>query len=130
MSRWIRASWPRRTRGRGPRPWPPAAVAAEERVHDVGEGEPGARTGAAEAAEAALAAAHVVLAALLRVRQDLVGAADVLEPLLRRRVGVHVGVQLARELAVGLLDGRLVRVAGDTEDLVGVVTHSELSDTS
>src|SRR3712207_8615108 len=48
---------------------------------------------------------------------------DLLEPLLGRRVGVDVGVELPRQLAVGLLDGVRVGVPGDAEKLVGVVAH-------
>ena len=67
----------------------------------------------AEAAEAAAgpaagregAAAAVVLLALLGVAEHVVGLGDLLEALLGLLVaGVAVGVVLARELAVGLLD--------------------------
>ena len=76
-------------------------TAAEERVHDVGERE--ALAGTAEAL-AERVAAPVVRRPLLRVAEHLVGAGDVLEALLRLRVGVDVGVQLAGQPAVGLLD--------------------------
>ena len=59
-----------------------AGLAAEERVHDVGEREARARTGAAEAAAAERVAAEVVHPALLGVGEHLVGARDLLEPLL------------------------------------------------
>ena len=67
--------------------------AAEEGVHDVGEREPGALAEAAGAAERVAAA--VVRRPLLRVGEHLVGARDLLEPLLRLRVGVDVGVAAA-----------------------------------
>ena len=77
---------------------------AEERVHDVAEAE--ARTAAAEpaAAVAERVTAEVVDLLLLRVREHLVGGVDLLEPLLRLRVGVDVRVQLASQPAEGLLD--------------------------
>jgi hypothetical protein len=59
---------------------------------------------------------RVVLLALLRVGEHGVGLADVLELLLRGVPGVLVGVVLARELAVGLLDRGLVGILGDAED--------------
>ena len=78
-----------------------------------------------EAAEALAegVAAAVVRRPLLRVAQHLVGAGDLLEPLLRLRVRVDVRVQLAGQLAVGLLDVVGARVAGDAEELVGVLGH-------
>ena len=97
-------------------------AAAEERVHDVGEGE------ALALAEAGLAAAErvaatVVRRTLRRVGEDLVGARDLLELLLRRRVRIDVRVQLAGQASVGLLDGGGVGVAGDSEQLVEVSAH-------
>ena len=80
-------------------------------------GPEGARIEAAEDP-----AAGVVSLALLRVGQDVVGLLDLLEALLGRLVtGVAVGVVLARELPVGLLD--LVRrgLLVDPEDLVRVL---------
>src|SRR5690606_11374291 len=97
-----------------------AGRAAEEGVHDVGEREAGAL--APEAAAERVAAA-VVGSPLLRVGEDVVGGGALLEPLLALGVGVDVGVQLAGQLAVGLLDGVGVRVAGVTEQLVGVLAH-------
>ena len=65
---------------------------------------PGPRPAGPAAAERANAAG-VVLLALLRVRERVVGALDLLEALLGRRVvGVAVGVVLAGQLAVGPLD--------------------------
>ena len=64
---------------------------AEERLEDVAE--------AAEplSAEAALAAAEVVLLALLGIGEHVVGVGDGLEPLGRLGARVHVGVELAGE---------------------------------
>ena len=76
MSSRIKASWPRRCRGRGPAR---RAAAAEEGVHDVGEAE--ARPEAA-AGRSKRVAAEVVQLALLRVGEHLVGGGDLLEPLL------------------------------------------------
>src|SRR5690606_5058118 len=63
----------------------------------------------------------------LGVGEHLVGAGDVLEPVLGALTGRHVGVQLTGELAVGLLD--LVRrgIAADAEHLVVVAAHVSLS---
>ena len=67
-------------------------------------------------------AAGVVSLALLRVGEDVVGLLDLLEALLGRLVtGVAVGVVLARELPVGLLDLVRRRLLVDPEDLVRVL---------
>ena len=79
----------------------------------------------AEAHAAEQVAAAVVRRPLLRVAEDLVGPADLLEPLLGLRVGVDVGVQLPRQAAVGLLDRLGVRVAGHAEEVVGVLAHEQ-----
>ena len=97
------------------------ALAAEERVHDVGERE--ARALAEAGGPAERVAAAVVRRPLLRVREHLVGARDLLEVLLRLRIGVDVGVVLPREPPVGLLDGVGVRVAGHTEEVVQVLAQ-------
>ena len=82
-------------------------LAAEEGVEEVVEaaaGEdvvharPAGGTGDPGLAEAVVAGPLVV------VGQHLVGPGDLLEPLAGARVGVRVGVQLARLLAVGPLD--------------------------
>ena len=66
-------------------------------------------------------AVAVVDLAALGVGQDLVGLGGLLELLLGLRVVVvDVGVQLAGELAKGLLDLGLVGVPADAEDLVAV----------
>ena len=87
--------------------------------------KPKPRPGAAEPAVAERVAAQVVALPLLRVGQHLVRGGDLLEPLLRLRVRVDVGVQLAGEPAVGPLD--LVRggVAADAEDVVEVLRHQD-----
>src|SRR5262249_34446537 len=56
----------------------------------------------------------------LRVREDLVGLDDLLEALLGVRLVRDVRVQLPRELAERLLDLRVIRGAGDAEQLVVV----------
>ena len=72
----------------------------------------------------ALGAVHVVAAALLRVAQGLVGDRDLLEAGLGGRVAVvGVGVVLAGEAAVGLLDLVVGRVPADAEHLVEVGGH-------
>ena len=64
----------------------------------------------------------VVLLALLGVADDVVGLGDLLEPVLRGLVArVGVGVVLARQLAVGLLDLAWLGVLGHAEDLVEVL---------
>ena len=64
----------------------------------------------------------VVLLALLRIAEDLVRLVDLLELRLGRLVaGVHVGMMLAGELAVRLLDLFLRRALGDAERLVIVL---------
>src|SRR6185503_16030274 len=85
----------------------------EEHLEDLGEvAEPAAWTvGGAEG---------VVPGALGGVGQDLVGAGDLLEALLRSRIAVHVRVMLARELPIRAADVLLGRVAGDPQDLVEV----------
>ena len=59
----------------------------------------------------------------LGVGQHLVGVRDLLEPLLGRRVGIDVRVQLAGQLAVGLLDRVAVGVTVHPEGLVQVGCH-------
>ena len=58
-----------------------------------------------------------------RIRQHLVGGAHLGEALLRRRVRVDVGVQLAGELAVRPLDLVGSGVAADAQDPVVVACH-------
>jgi len=70
-------------------------------------------------------AVAVVGRAAVGVRQDFVGLGCFLELLLGLRiVRVDVGVQLARELAKGLLDLGLAGRAADAEDLVCVALHA------
>jgi hypothetical protein len=69
-------------------------------------------------------AAHVDDAALLRVGQHLVGDADLLEFGLGDLVGVDVGVQLTRQLAIGAFDLRIARVLAHAEQPVIVACHA------
>ena len=95
------------------RPEPAEPALPEEQVEDVGDvGERlAARSGRPE---------RVVPRALLRIGEDLVGAGDLLEPLLRLRVGAHVRVELAREPAVRLADVLVRRVPWNAEHLVEI----------
>ena len=61
---------------------------------------------------------HVVALSALRVRQDLVRLARILEPSRRLGILVDVGVPLLRELAEGALDLGVARAARDAKDLV------------
>ena len=101
-----------------------AGAAAEEGVHDVAEPAEALRERRAGAAGTARqrVAAEVDDLPLLRVGQHLVRRRDRLEALLRVGVGVDVGVQLAGQLAVGLLDLVVGRVLRDAEGAV-VVGH-------
>ena len=97
-----------------------AEAAAEHGLEDIGESaEAGARTRATAAQR--VGATNVVHLALLGIRERLVGDGQLLESFLG--VGSRVvGVELTRELAVGLLNLVLAGVTGDTENLV-VVSH-------
>jgi hypothetical protein len=100
-------------------------AATEERGEDVAEigSEAAARepAGKAPGAEAAEAAARVVLLALLGVRERVVGLLDLLEALLGLLViRVAIRMPLPSELAVGALDLVLRRRPLDAEDLVEV----------
>src|SRR4051794_6800215 len=99
----------------------------EEGVHDVGE--PAEGTGGAAHAAATRrerVAAEVDDLALLRVGQHFVRRGDLFEPVLRLGRRVHVRMQLAGELAIGLLDLVRGRVAGDTEQPVVVAGWHEI----
>jgi hypothetical protein len=63
--------------------------------------------------------------ALLGIAEDLVRRGDELELLLVRRVGIDVGVQLARKATVGLLDVILTGVAPNFQDLI-IVTFNHI----
>ena len=96
-------------------------AAAEERVEQVGDRAEALEVGGVAAAAQAVVPVAVVGGAAILVAEDLVGLGGLLELLLGVGVVlVDVGVQLAGELAEGLLDLGLVGVAGDAEDLVGV----------
>src|SRR5699024_11134972 len=71
------------------------------------------------------AAAHVLLAALVRIGQRLVGLRDPLELLGGVRVRVHVRMEGAGELAVRLLDLVGRGLAGDAEQVVVVLVHRD-----
>src|SRR5699024_9712064 len=96
-------------------------AAAEERLEHIAEP---AET-AAEPARG-LIAAHVVASALLGIAQHLVRVRNRFELLGRLGRRVHVGVQLAGEFAIRLLDLIVARLARDAENVV-VVCHSRLS---
>jgi len=96
------------------RPALPAAEALpEEGLEDVAE---------AACATARLTAAHVVALTLARVAQHVVCVRYALETLRRLLARVHVGVQLAGEASVRLLDLVGRRVSRDSEHFV-VVRH-------
>src|SRR5919202_3262837 len=109
---------------------PRAGPAAEEGVHDVAEpaeAGPAEPTGPGAGAVVERVAAEVDDAALLRVGQGLVGAADLLEALLGRRVGVDVGVQVPGQPPIGLLDVGVGGSAGQAQHAVVVGCHREVS---
>ena len=85
-------------RARSARPGTPTA--AEERLEDVAEPAEAARS----PAERRAVAAQVVPLPLLGVAQHVVGVRHELEAFGCLFARVHVGVQLPRESAVGLLD--------------------------
>ena len=105
---------------RAPKELPPAPNGAALAAAELEAGVPVRRR--LELLAGLPVAAHLVVGgALLRVLQDLVGLVDLLEA----RLGVghlaDVGVVLAGELAVGLLDVVLRRAARDAERLVVVL---------
>jgi len=92
-----------------------AEEALEEILEDRAEAHVTAGAASADRAEA------IVLGALLGVRQHGVGLADLLEALLGLLVaGVAVGMVGAGEVAVGLLQRRVVGISRDAEDAVKV----------
>src|SRR6185312_608199 len=109
---------------------PRARAGAEERVHDVAEGEPSAEparpAGPGRPGPGERVGPEVVHLALFRVGEHLVGLRDLLEPLLGLRVRVDVRVQLPGEPAVSLLDLVRARVAADAEYPV-VVVHDQVA---
>ena len=108
---------------RGPGP----GGAAEERVEDVAEPAEPLEAGRPCAAQPG-PAEHVVAAASIGIREDLVGLVDLGEPVVRARVGVDVRVPLLGELAVGALDLGVGRAALDAEDVVVVAFGGGHSD--
>src|SRR5262249_62233127 len=107
----------------------PAAEVREQAAEDVAQVAEVPDVEALAEGEAAvrprppvLRAEAVVLLPLLRVGEDVVGALDLLEALLRGGVArIRVRVVLARELAVRLLDLVLARRSRDAEGLVQVL---------
>src|SRR5205085_10480738 len=98
---------------------------AEQAPEDVAEVEIGEIERRAGGTGAERAGSAVVLLALLRVRQDVVGVLDLLESLLGLGVArVLVRVVLPHELAVGLLQVVLRHVLRDAERLVERARHS------
>ena len=69
-------------------------------------------------------AAEVDDAALLRVAEDLVRDADLLEPRLRLFVGVDVWVQFTGQLPIGALDLRITRASAHSEQPVIIACHA------
>src|SRR5699024_897777 len=108
---------------------PGATPSPAEGGEDVIEPPVAARAAGGEPGTAAGHRADgVVLTTLLRVGEHGVRLADVLELLLGRGVPlVAVGVVLLGELAVGLLDRRLVGVLVDAEDGVEVLVQPVLT---
>src|SRR5262249_53246214 len=90
-------------------------AATEEGVHDVAEREPGRPEAARAAGRRERITAEVIHLALFRVREDLVGLRDLLEPLLGGGIRVDVGVQLTRKAPVCLFDLVGIRVPAHTE---------------
>src|SRR5690606_30001473 len=82
-----------------------------------------AATAATGEAAHARAATHVVLPALVRMGEGLVGLGDPHELLGRLGVRIDVRVERAGELAVRLLDLISRRFAGDAEEVVVIVVH-------
>src|SRR5262249_33629346 len=106
----------------------PAAEQAAEQIAEVAElaeVEADAAAARIEAHAAVRRPVVVVGLALLGIREDVVSRLELLEALLRLRVArVLVGVVLARELPVRLLDLGLRRPLGNAEDLVEVPSRA------
>src|SRR5207247_7058466 len=106
----------------GPSADQPAEQIAE--VADVEAGEVEVGVAATRARTAVQRTEAVVLLALVGVREHVVRGLHFLEALLRRRVaGVSVGVVLARELPVRLLDLVLRGALGDSQRVVEGLSH-------
>src|ERR1039457_867264 len=106
---------------------PGSGAGAEKLVHDVGDREPGTEAGTTRRAGSRRerVRAQVVHLPLLRVGEHLVGLVDLLEALLRRRIGVHIRMQLAGEPPVRLLDLIGLSLAADAENAVIIVGHQD-----
>ena len=107
---------------------------AEHLVEDVGEAsreievEAAARARAAAVLEGGVAEA-IIGGALLLVPEDIVGLAEVLEAMFRRRIaGVAIRMELHRQLAIGGLQIRVAGGARDTEGFVVVLFGHALID--
>ena len=97
---------------------PPKSVVPEERAEQVAErAEVEARRLEPTGTKTGVAVAIVELASL-GIGERLVGLGDLAEAHLGVRHVGDVRMELARELAEGLLDRLLVRVAGNSEELV------------
>ena len=93
------------------------APLTEEQVEDVLD------VAERRALRSAGGAERVVATTLLRIREDLVRARDLLEPVLGAVGAVHVGVMLTGERPVGLLDVLVAGAAIDAEDLVEIASR-------
>lgn len=105
-----------------------SAATSEEGLEDVLEGKAiaAATVVSATVIVAVFIARGVVDAALLRVREDLVGVRDRLETVLGIRGVIDVRVQLPGQLAVSLLDFLGCRVAGDAQCVVVIAQNVAL----
>ena len=137
-------------RGEGPVRLSPARAPPEEVGEDVAEAEvvagpaaagaPAERPGSARVraleAAAGLAVgvdlAAVVLLALHRIADDVVGGGDLLEPLLGGGLvdRIEIGMQLLGQLAIGAANLFVRRVARHAQHLVGVLGHLVASPSS
>ena len=100
-----------------------ATPAAEERLEYITEtAEPGeSATGTTGGQRIA---AEIDDAPFFRIRQHLVGGADLLEQLLGLLVGVDVGVQFACQLAIGALNLGIACAPAHSEQPVVVACHA------
>ena len=105
-----------------------SATAAEEAAEDIAE--PTAEQivevdiAATAASRAGNGAEPVVLRALVRIAEHVVGFVELFELVLGIGGLVHIRMQLARLAAKRLLDIRLRGITGDAENFVQVLRHS------